>query len=279
MDDDLRAIGIDLSDEFAALEQEIQISTAHQDGWREITRQLFGICESMNLDPFPTPKMGDYAHCRHCGRCIFGCPAGVKWDSRRFVDDAIANGARLETNCRVEEVAIENGRATGVWARQGLRRRFHPADLVVLAAGGLGTAPILDRSGIATEPHLFVDTVLCVAARLPGCHQCHEVQMPFVVQRDGYIVSPYVDYLSFFFNKEWRYPAEDVVSLMVKIADTEEGEVRAGEVRKALSERDRARLEDGVALCTRDPRRSSASRQTTSCSAPSTGATRAGRCR
>lgn len=251
MDADLRAIGIDLDEEFAALEREIPISTAHQDGWREITRQLFAACEAMGLDPFPTPKMGDYARCRHCGRCIFGCPAGVKWDSRRFVDDAIANGARLETNCRVEQVAIEGDRATGVWSRQGLRRRFQPADLVVLAAGGLGTPAILDRSGIPTEQHLFVDTVLCVAARLPGCHQCHEVQMPFVVQREGYIISPYIDYLSFFFNKAWRYPAEDVVSLMIKIADTEEGDVRATEVRKPLSERDRARLEDGVTLCTR----------------------------
>jgi choline dehydrogenase-like flavoprotein len=250
MDGDLKALGIDLDEEFAALEADIPISTAHMDGWRDITRQLYGVCEGMGLEPFPTPKMGDYARCRHCGRCIFGCPAGVKWDSRRFVEDAVAGGARLETNCRVERVDIEGDRVTGVWTGRGPRRRFHPADLVVLAAGGLGTAQVLDRSGIPTEPHLFVDTVLCVAARLPGCRQCHEVQMPFVVQRDGYILSPYIDYLSVFFNKAWRYPVEDLASLMIKIADSETGEVRAGEVRKTLSERDQDRLEDGVALCT-----------------------------
>jgi choline dehydrogenase-like flavoprotein len=194
--------------------------------------------------------MGDYARCVHCGRCVFGCPAGVKWDSRRFLADALEGGARLETNCRVEQVAFADGRATGVWARQGLRRRFYPADLVVLAAGGLGTPVILDRSGIPCEPHLFVDPVLCVAARLPGCRQCFEVEMPFVVQRPGFIVSPYFDYLSFFFNREWRYPAEDIVGLMVKIADAEVGHVEPGKVRKALTEHDRDRLSEGVALCT-----------------------------
>jgi choline dehydrogenase-like flavoprotein len=250
MDADLRALGIDLDAEFAALEREIPISTAHQAGWREVTRRLFAACEELGLDPFPTPKMGDYARCVHCGRCVFGCPQGVKWDSRRFLDDALEHGARLETNCRVERVAIADGQATGAWTRQGLRHRFYPADLVVLAAGGLGTPVVLDRSGIPCEPHLFVDPVLCVAARLPGSRQCFEVQMPFVVQQPGFIVSPYFDYLSFFFNRDWRHPAEDVVGLMIKIADTEAGLVERSKVRKALTAEDRARLSEGVALCT-----------------------------
>jgi len=37
--------------------------------------------------------------------------------------------------------------------------------------------------------------------------------MPFAVQREHYILSPYFDYLSFFFNKSWRYPASDTLSL------------------------------------------------------------------
>ena len=74
--------------------------------------------------------------------------------------------------------------------------------------------------------------------------------MPFVVQREGFIVSPYFDYLSFFFNREWRHSAEDVVGLMIKIADTEAGRVERGKVRKSLTVQDRARLSEGVALCT-----------------------------
>jgi ferredoxin len=242
-------MGIDLDAEFAALEQEIPISTAHQDCWRDITCRLFAACQELELDPIPTPKMGDYARCAHCGRCVFGCPLGVKWDSRAFLDDALERGAHLETNCRVQKVAIVDGRAIGVWAKRGLRRRFYPADLVVLAAGGLGTPVILERSGIPCEPHLFVDPVLCVAGHLPGSRQCYEVQMPFVVQRPSLIISPYFDYLSFFFNRHWRYPAEDLVVMMVKIADTESGQFEHGKIRKTLSVEDQQRISEGVGHC------------------------------
>ena len=63
---------------------------------------------------------------------------------------------------------------------------------------------MLERSGIHCEPRLFVDPVLCVAAPWPGCRQHHEVPMPFVVKRPGYIISPYFDYLSFLFDRRWR---------------------------------------------------------------------------
>lgn len=249
VDGDVKALGIDLDPEFDELEREIPITTAHQLGWHGITRELFSACADLRLQPQPTPKMGVHERCVHCGRCVLGCPANVKWDSRRFVERAIGQGARLITGCRVERLVIRNGRAIGVEAREGLRRRFLPADLVVLAAGGLGTPLILRRSGIPCEPRLSVDPVLCVAATRPGSALCHEVAMPFVVQRDGYIVSPYFDYLSFFFNRSWRQPATDIVSLMVKIADASAGDLANGRVRKELTPEDRARLDAGVRDC------------------------------
>ncbi len=249
MDADLKAIGIDLDREFDELALEIAITTAHQRGWHDATRELFAACHDLRLQPQPTPKMGVHERCAHCGRCVLGCPLGVKWDSRRFVDQAVAQGARLIQGCRVERLVIQHGRAIGVEARAGSHRRFLPADLVVLAAGGLGTPAILQRSGIACEPRLAVDPVLCVAARQPGSAHCHEVSMPFIVQRDGYIVSPYFDYLSFFFNRSWRHPATDLVSLMVKIADSSAGSLDNGRIRKDLTDEDKRRLDDGVRLC------------------------------
>ena len=235
MDQDLRAIGIDLDPEFEEIFRQIPISTAHQKRWRKHTRQLFQICQEMGLEPVPMPKMGDYERCKSCGRCIFGCPEGVKWDSRQFLDAAVAQGAQLITGCRVESVEIEDGRATGVWARHGLGHRFYPADLVILAAGGFATPAILEESGIPCEPHLFVDPVLTVATRWPGSQQCREVEMPFVVQRPGYILSPYFDFLSFFFNDEWKYPARDILGIMIKLAESNEGSVTRQGVQKTLT--------------------------------------------
>ena len=128
--------------------------------------------------------------------------------------------------------------------------REHTADLVVLAAGGLGTPAILQRSGIACEPRLFVDPVLTVAARCPDAWQCHELEMPFVVQRDHYILSPYFDWFSFLVRRSWRRPAKDLVGIMVKLADEPVGWVTGRRVHKTLTDLDRRRLAEGVALAT-----------------------------
>ena len=195
------------------------------------------------------PKMGEYERCLHCGRCQLGCPNGIKWDSRRYLDDARNNGAEVITGCRVESVAIENGRASGVRVKKGLSRQFIPADLVVLAAGGFGTPVILDNSGITCEPRLFVDPVLCVAARIPKSMQFKDITMPFVSVNEHIILSPYFDHLSFFFNKEWRQPAGDIVSIMIKLADNEAGSISSRGVEKRLTTLDRQRLEGGAVIC------------------------------
>jgi hypothetical protein len=74
--------------------------------------------------------------------------------------------------------------------------------------------------------------------------------MPFVVQRPGFIVSPYFDYLSYFFNPSWRHASRDTLALMIKLAVTCEGTVSHGRIVKRLSAEDRARLQEGVRLCT-----------------------------
>jgi choline dehydrogenase-like flavoprotein len=249
MDRDLRALGIDLDAEFEEVYREIPVTTVHQKRWHKHTRRLFEICREMDLDPQPTPKMGDYDKCAGCGRCVFGCTRGAKWDSRQFLQIALERGARVMTRCRAERVVIENGRATGVEVRKGWSRQFYPADLVVLAAGGFGTPVILQNSGISCESRLFVDPVLCVAMRCGDVHQCREIEMPFVVQREHLILSPYFDYLSFPFNKVWRYPAKDILGMMIKLADSPTGAISKRSLGKALTDEDRQRLSEGVEIC------------------------------
>jgi choline dehydrogenase-like flavoprotein len=249
VDDALSDVGLDLSAEFDELSRALPITSDHRTRWRQSTQDLFASCTDLGLEPQAMPKLVDLARCRRCGRCVLGCPSGAKWDSRVFVDDAVAVGARLVTGATVEHVAIDDGRATGVVVRRRARRELLRADLVVLAAGGLGTPAILERSGIATEPGLSVDPVLCVAGHRPGAAQHAEMPMPFFVERDHYVVSPYFDYLSFFFDRRWRGPAGDILPLMIKLADTSQGKVDGSGTRKALSAADRRRLREAVELC------------------------------
>ncbi len=248
MDRDLKAIGINLDDEFAEVFREIPITTAHQKRWHKHTRRLFEICCELGLDPQPMPKMGNYEKCISCGRCVFGCRNGAKWDSRQFLQIARDRGAQVMTNCRVERIVIEDGHATGVEARHGWTRHAsrYPADLVVLAAGGFGTPVILQNSGIPCEPRLFVDPVLCLATGWENALQCKEIEMPFLVQRDHYILSPYFDYVSFLFNKAWRYPAKDTLGIMIKLADSTTGSISKQELRKTLTALDKERLSGAV---------------------------------
>ena len=254
-DEALQKLGIDLGPEYDALREELPISTDHQRRWRPVTRELFSACAALGLDPVVTPKLVDYGRCTRCGRCVLGCPSGAKWDSRGHLKEAMARGTTLLTDSEVERVVFAEGewgprRATGVLTRRHGGRKFLPADLVVLAAGGVGTPALLSRSGIKTEDRLFVDPVLCVAAPLPESRADEEVPMPFLVEGDGCIISPYFDYLSYFFHPDWRRPRHDVAALMIKLADTEAGSVDSRRrVTKGLSARDEQRLDAARKTC------------------------------
>ena len=90
-------------------------------------------------------------------------------------------------------------------------------------------------SGISCQPTLFVDPVLCVAAPMAGARQDHQLLMPFVSHREKYIISPYIDWLSFFFNRSWRKPMDGIASLMIKLADVEQGDVHSVTAKKVVT--------------------------------------------
>ena len=250
MDSDLQKMGINLDAEFAELYQELPINTDHKNHWKKSTRQLFEIFQQLGLHPIPTPKMGEYQRCQHCGHCVLGCPSGVKWDSRRFLNIAIEQGAEMVSDCTVEKILIEDDQAWGVQARMGFQKKIFKADLIILAAGGLSTPVILQNSNVPCESRLFVDPVLCVAAEWPKAGQNREIPMPFVAQQDHYILSPYFDHLSFFFNKNWRLPAENILSLMIKLADTNTGSISHKKLNKYLTETDKSHLREATEICT-----------------------------
>ena len=244
----LREIGIDLDEQFEELYGELPITTEHEKHWTKTTKKMFRLFERMGLDPVVTPKLIYADQCTECGHCAIGCRYGAKWDTRQLVEQALEAGAELVTDCRVTDLEITGREVTAVHARCRGRKRSFQADLVVLAAGGLGTPVILENSCISCEKTLFVDPVLCVAGPLPGLRQDRQILMPFISQQEGYILAPYMDYLSFFFNRDWRMPMRDMASIMIKLADEERGSVNGKKIDKQMSETDKIRMEEAVKL-------------------------------
>lgn len=52
----IKALGIDLDEQFEELYNELPITTAHQDSWTDTTKRMYTLFEEMHLDPVITPK-------------------------------------------------------------------------------------------------------------------------------------------------------------------------------------------------------------------------------
>jgi len=175
-----------------------------------------------------------------------GCAKGAKWTSDRFLQDVKAQGGAVITDSPVRRVIVEGGRAVGVETGKG-KDEFR-GEVIILAAGGLGTPQILESSGILTEDNLWVDYVLTLGGVKRGAWQIREQPMAWFVQRERYILSPYMDLLSHFYHRLWRpVPLKDRVGLMMKFADTPGGRVMAdGTVTKEVTEDDRRMMDEGM---------------------------------
>jgi choline dehydrogenase-like flavoprotein len=237
----LKEIGLDLSPEFGELERLIGPGPIPRKRWRPLTGKLFDVAERMGLAPRPTPKAVDAARCASCGLCELGCASGARWDSRRFLDEALAAGARLMTQTPVTKVRVEKGRAVGVVEGRGETIK---GDIVVLAAGGIGDAQILRSSGLWAQDRLWADIVLTVGGVSKGARMLEEPPMVWFSQGEDHIISPYIDILSHWFHHPWRkIPVEDRVGVMIKLADDDNGAVlKDGTVKKEVTKKDRERL-------------------------------------
>lgn len=118
---------------------------------------------AQGLHPYPVPMavhsrpFRGGGRCNSCGFCSgFGCPIDARGSAATsFLHDALRRGARLKARCFVHRVRLARGgrRATGVeyLDPQG-RRRFQPADVVIMAPSAIETARLLLLSSTPDHP-------------------------------------------------------------------------------------------------------------------------------
>ena len=136
-------------------------------------------------------------HCAGCNLCTWGCPTGAKQSTLvSYLPRATAFGAEVWSDCRVDRVVFDGGRATGVLGRttvpEGATEPRPPrpfrvrARHVVVAGGAIQTPALLQRSGLrspALGRHLALHPGLAVAALFDdpvvgwkGTHQAYQVR-------------------------------------------------------------------------------------------------------
>ena len=103
-----------------------------------------------------TTEYDGRAPCIHLGHCTPACAQGAKSSTDiTYWPHAIRAGVELRTNCRVREITVgDDGMATGAvyYDADGLAQ-FQPAEVVIMACNGVGTARLLLHSTSGRFPH------------------------------------------------------------------------------------------------------------------------------
>jgi choline dehydrogenase-like flavoprotein len=146
----------DLKPHFERVERAVNAHPAPE-AWRNTMNRLFiAGAEAAGLGWEPVVQARD-ARCVGSGYCMQGCAFDGKQSQLvTFLPEVVRSGGRIVADCEVERVLHEGGRATGVLARFIDRATSKPtghtlavkAKVVVVAAGGFNSAPLLMRSGV-----------------------------------------------------------------------------------------------------------------------------------
>jgi choline dehydrogenase-like flavoprotein len=233
--------------------------------------RIMAAAREEGLDWKPFPHFIDPAGCDlSCPRCMIGCAKGAKWTARDYVEEALAAGARLQTQARVEEILSSSGRVTGVRGRAKSGPFAVEAETVVVAAGGLGTPMLLQASGIegAGRNGFFIDPLCLTSGISKGPGSSHDIPMSCGTTEladEGIIMTDVVDpWPLFFFGLMMGGPRRPrhflgyprTLGIMTKARDPLTGSVSAdGTVSKPLGKEELDRLARGREIAARVLRR------------------------
>ena len=255
----LSEFGIELTDEFSEAQQEMSISPIAEELLSEGSERIMEASKELGYKMELMPKFINPAKCRKCGRCVFGCEAGAKWTALDYLQKAQENGVDVVYNTSVQSVLSENGKVRGLSAVGPEGPVEFLSDTVILAAGGLETPIILQRSGFEDAGQgLFIDLLVNTYGTIPEINQLHEPTMALVDREfhedKGFILSPFIQESSMIRFIEAGVKAStmskrSLMGIMTKTSDDPTGCVyQDGSISKPVTEDDWSRLNEGAGI-------------------------------
>jgi choline dehydrogenase-like flavoprotein len=256
---ELSELGINLEAELTEAESELHVAPIAEKLLSDGSREIMRVSQELGYTMEPMPKFINPKSCRKCGQCALGCPNDAKWTALDYLKEAEAHGAEVMYGTKCLSAIIENGRVKGIQAvgPQGVVKIM--ADAVIIAAGGLGTPVVLQKSGIKNAgTGLFMDLLVNTYGSTDGLNQVHEPTMTLVNhdfhQSRGFILSPFVNHAGIVRLMELGMKAltmrdNKIIGMMTKICDEPIGRVYPdGSVSKPVTEKDKEKLREGARI-------------------------------
>lgn len=246
LEDTLKDWGIDLSWDFMEVEKLLNVHKLNDSHIGKSSKLFIDIAFGLNLDPIKMPKAIDEDKCINCGNCAFGCPTDAKWSSKDFIEIANDNGAEILTNHELVDLIIENSKIKGIKVLNSSGKiKEIKSDLVILSAGAIDSAKILQKAGISAGRKLFFDSFVTIGGILKNSNLNKEIQMNALVKGENFILSPHYSKLIYDEFKNQDITSEDIFSIMVKIPDESKGYIKDGKIFKNNSLRDIKYIAEG----------------------------------
>jgi choline dehydrogenase-like flavoprotein len=255
--DELAALGIDIGEEIAELQQALRVAPLDPSLRHEACSAIEEAGRTVGLVFSPMVKCIKASLCDGCGMCLKGCPNGARWSAAETIAEAELAGATVLYGTECTGVLREGDKAVGVTALRGGNQDEYRSPLIILCAGGLETPVLLQAVGLDAGRRLSVDLLAHVYGFVAGATYSRELPMPLVcsdlLAERGFILSPNINY-----GAVARHIREagiegvgphNALGIMIKIRDSAEGRVYPdGSVSKRVTDTDKAIFDDAMSV-------------------------------
>lgn len=252
LENEFNELGINISNELDEVEKLLSIHQMNDNWFGDGTKKIMNVAKDLELNVKKMPKFIRDEECIPCGKCSFGCIQNAKWSSVDFVKVAVDNGAKLLYNTEVVDIATQDGKVKGAYVRKNDKKSDNnntliKSEIVVLAAGAIDSAILLQKIGIKAGEKLFLDSFVTIGGKLKNIKFNKEVQMNALIKGKNFILSPH--YAQFVAKqlKNQGTKQEDILSIMIKIPDDNYGKIVDGKVIKKNSIKDVRFIAEGSA--------------------------------
>jgi len=249
LEKEFKKLGMDLTKEFIEVEKELNIKPISGRLIGKGTKKIMQAADKLGFKMEPMPKYINIRKCDACGNCVLGCQSEAKWTALQYLTQAQENGVSLLTGINVTKVLVSKRRAIGLQGFNQAGKRIEKfANIIVLAAGGIGTPIILQNSKIKAGDKLFLDLFNVTIGLTKDKGLTKEPVMAAVHHNRGFVLSPFIDTplvlasvvpLSLRRNIKISTQRDHLLGIMVKIKDDCRGRVnKDGSIEKTITPKD-----------------------------------------